>query len=267
MTEETPGIQNKKPLLAAAVLAIAVVVLYNIHVARIRDAAKGQTVNLLRYTRDIEASERIKEGDFEEIPVDRRLLASLGQVVEREGKTKILDFGKLNQAVQKHQLVFWYHVTGDSRLGPAGTIAPTKVAVALPLDANRVPGDIVRVGDRVNVLGMLSVKNGPVKTYRIIESVVVRTIGGKGENPYASIRRSRRLSSDGQRVYRTIGVEVTPDVSLKLNNLISWTMNGRVWIELCSGAATPPVTAGRINPELSQLAETANAGSQAVEQP
>ncbi len=257
MVDESPGIQNKKLLIVALGLALIVMVLYNLRISQVRRAGKGDTVTLLRYNRDIEAGEKIKESDFDIVRVDKRLVGSLGQVIERSGLEHVLDIGRLNQPVQRGLLAFWPHVTRDSRYNPAGTISKDKVAIALPLDANLIPGDIVSVGDRVNVLGMLSVEGKPFKTYRIIESVVVRTIGGKGSRVYMTPKSRGSIAERGMRMYRSITVEVSPKVSPQLYNVISHTHNGKVWIELCSGKQAIPPTAGQINPELSQLARYA----------
>ncbi len=52
MPEEAPQVRNKGLLLIAIILAIVVVVIYNVHVQNVRSSLQGQQIKLLQYTRN-----------------------------------------------------------------------------------------------------------------------------------------------------------------------------------------------------------------------
>ena len=53
MAEQSPEVRNKGMLLVAFVLAALVVVIYNVQISRAREEARGETIILLRFKRNI----------------------------------------------------------------------------------------------------------------------------------------------------------------------------------------------------------------------
>jgi len=258
MTEESSGVQSTKVLIVALVIGAIVAIVYNLHIYNIRKQSQPVMAEVLCFDHDMFAGDRIRPGkDIAVKRVPKSVTESLDGVVKKEALAKVEQDGVLNQDVRKGQLVFWHHVTADERTAPSWGIGKGKVVVALPLDSQRVQGDILRVGDLVNVLGLFSLdKKGPIRTYRIIEGVQVHAIGGKGiKGPGGS----RRSSSAGLRSYRTISVAVDKgnDVSLALSNLLTHAQGKEVWFELRNPKERLGSNAGQINPDLVKLAKTA----------
>ena len=128
-------------------------------------------------------------------------------------------------------------------------------AVTMSIDQKAAPGNILRVGDRVNIIGMLSVNGGKVQAYRIIKALKVLAIGGRGMAS-GSTPRGRGMGDSGMRSYRSITVEMNPVVSLQWANVRSY-IRGMALVELCSKRDRIPDDAGVINPALSGLTKSA----------
>jgi len=255
MAEQTPSIQNKRLLVVAILLATAVVVVYNLHVSRIRKGFEGGKVKLLRVNRQMLPGETITAKDLDVVAVPESLAKSLGNAVYAEDRFTV-ESSTVNQKIEKGQYLLWSHVIGETEDRPSRTISEGMVAVALRLAPQPTLGDILRVGDRVNVLGYLPSGGGKYKAYRIIEAVKVHTVGGRGR--VESVKTSRRAgSTDGLRTYSSVSVEVPKSESLKLYNVLSHVKSGQVWLELLNPDEPLPLNAERVNPQLEKLAETA----------
>lgn len=249
--QQVPGIQNKRLLIVAAVLAAVVVIVYNVHIRQVRRAGRGRTIQLLRFQRDMELGEQITSKDLTVVPIDEVAAGNLGNVMGKE-HLKFATQSIINQRVQKGQYLLWQHITQDEHSGPSRMIGKGMVAVSIDMDPRVAPGDILRVGDRVNILARLSVGRGPLKTYRVVEGLRVLAVGGRGRKQMAAYGKSRRPFEEGLRSYRSITVEVFPDVSLQLENVLSHKV-GSVRVELLNPAEKLSATAGQINPSLQNL--------------
>ena len=246
--EQTPGVRNKKLLIVALLLAAVVVVVYNIHISRVRSAAEGETVRVMRFLRDMDVGEEIERRDFE--PVSIEIGRETADGISAVPAEKWDAVGKrLMRSAQKGEVLVWPHVIGEHRSLPSSKITPGKVAVSLVVDPRRAPGDILHVGDRVNIMGVLSVGNGPLRTYRIAEWLKVLAVGGRGltEPPGGARYVDRTVRS-----YRSITVEVSPEVSAQLANVLSH-VHGSIWLELRNPRDRAPVRAGKVNSELENL--------------
>jgi Flp pilus assembly protein CpaB len=247
--EERGGVQNIWLLFIALGLGLIVVVIYNVHIYRVRREGRGKTIRLLRVSRDMDSGDKVARDDIVVIPVDKRFENSLGNVIGADS----LEFAvgsTVNQAIEKDQWLLWGHITrvGEDNPNP---ISRGMVGVTVPIDPQRVPGTLLRPRDRVNILAVLGPGKGPLKTYRIIDWVRVLAVGGRGpEQARATSSGTRRPV--GMRIYRSITVEVTPDVSLQLANVLTH-ISGSCWVELISSKDAKPRNAGRINPDLKDL--------------
>jgi len=257
MAEEAPALQNKKLILVAVLLGVAVVVLYNIHISRIRRQVEGGKVKLLRVNRDIRAGEEVTAKDVDVVAVPENFADNLGAPIRAEERD-VLPY-VVNRSLQKDQYLLWSHITGGDENRPSAAISDEKVAVALELDPKLSPGDILRVGDRVNVLGYLPAKGGGYETYRIIKGVKVHTIGGVGRSEATGSGRASG-GSVGRRSYDSVTIELPPDESIKLYNVLSHVRGGRVWLELLNPGSLPS-DREEVNPELPDLTAKAAAAS------
>jgi len=249
--EERSGVQNVWLLFIALGLGIIVVVIYNVHIYRVRQEGRGQTIRLIRVTRDMTPGDKIGAEDLLVKLVPKQYEASLGNVVDAEN----LDFAignTVNQAVEKDQWLLWGHITNVDRSRPANVISRGNVAVTVPLEARMALGDILRQNDRVNIVGRLPVGE-TLKTFRIMEGVRVLAIGGEGIQPDKSANRGPKARR-GMRTYRSITVEVSPNVSIGLANVLTH-VSGNCWVELLSSKEAKKTTYGQINVQLKKLAD------------
>jgi hypothetical protein len=111
----------------------------------------------------------------------------------------------------------------DMHIRPEEVESPTKkieqgmVAHPLLLDPAYAPGELLRPGDYVNVTGEFDFGRLGRKFYTIIRSVQVLTVGGRSADTATSAGSFER--DEGVRSFRSITIEVSPEVSLKLFDL------------------------------------------------
>jgi len=250
--EERSGVQNVWLLVIALALGVIVVVIYNVHIYRVRQEGRGQTIRLLRVTRDMQPGDLIAGEDLVVKLVPKQYEASLGNVVDAEN----LDFAignTVNQGIEKDQWLLWGHITSVDKSRPANVITKGNVAVTVPLESRMSLGDILRQNDRVNIVGLLPVGEA-LKTFRIMEGVRVLAIGGQGIKPNKSIERGPK-ERKGMRSYRNITIEVSPTVSIEMANVLTH-VSGGCWVELVSSNEEKKSSYGRINPQLKKFGES-----------
>lgn len=249
MAEESPAVQNKGMLIVALVLGALVVAIYNWQIDRVRTESKGATVWLIKAERDIKAGEKVDTNkDFTLQEVSAQFKGTLGEVVVLNSRE---DAKYYNAALLKRPVLAGHYLTTDDTevertVNPSNSIDPNRVAVGVPV--RDIPGEMLRPGDKVNLLGRFNLKDG-VKTYRIIEGVTVRSIGGRGVRESFSVGKGYNTGDEGQINYRNITIEVTEPVSLQLETVLAHVPAG-VKIEMLNPNATLPARAGEINKEL-----------------
>ncbi|HUT61755.1 MAG TPA: hypothetical protein VNA25_28285 [Phycisphaerae bacterium] len=247
MADEAPGIQNKGMLIVAVVLGLLAVLIYNWQIQRVRAESRGEMVKLLRFERDKKPGDEIDAAkDLIVQEVSKKLAAGLGDVaiVERGETPKKYDRFPVNQRVLKGQFLLNSYLTYEASRSPSARISDDNlVAMAVPL--REAPGDILRPGDRVNLVAQVSLGGQPTKPERIIEDIKVLAVGGKSlrensfsDNPYAR--------EEGIAMYRAITVEVSPEASLQLETVLANTSGG-MRVEVLSPKARPSPRAGKVN--------------------
>jgi len=256
--EEAPGVRNKWPLVAAVALAVIVAVIYNVHIRRVRLSARGQTVKVLRIVSDMDPGDEITRKDVIVQEVSTQLKAGLGKVVtiKNESELRAVLGYRLNRPAKRDEFLRWTHITENQADSPSQRIPIGMVGVTLDIEPRKGPGENLRVGDRINILGKISVNNGPVRFYRIIEGVKVLEVGGRGAGEKSYTGRPGRSVSEGVRSYRSIEIEVDPDVSLQLKNVLSH-VQGSIHIERRNPREKLSPGPPQINPELRGLAAAA----------
>jgi len=253
MAEETKGVKNTGLLIVAIILALVVAVVYNAHIAHIKETREGKVNYLLEYTRSLEAGDRIDEKDIIAKGLNIPDLSKLGNVVTNEDRSTII--GKtITQSVRVGQFVEWGHTTAGLAQIPDNIISgEDKVAAAVEIDTASSPGAILTPGGRVNLVGMFRVGSSPLKAYTIIENVRVLSVAGGSPraDELGDVRPGRELKS-----YRTIVVEMDKDVHLQFLNVVSHAV-GPVAVEVLNRAMVSPDEGGIINRQLQELAEQA----------
>ncbi len=244
-------VANKKLLLTGIVLAVIVVVLYNVQVARIRATSRGKTVELLRLARDMQPGQKIRSKDLEAVEVPQQFLEGLDNYIKAEN----IDYAitsTLQQPVIKGRWLMYEHTVNPEKSNPSARISPNMVTYTLTIDPRRSPGEILRVGDRVSILGMLQVNNKPLQAYRIIEDLKVIEIGGMSFRD-TPLTVSKRSSKQAMRQFAKITVEVNKDISLQLANILSH-LSGSAWLEVRNPTAGSRFKTPKVDPELRNLA-------------
>lgn len=246
--EQQASGQNLWLLLVSLGLGLIVVVIYNVHIYNVRREGRGQNVELLRVTRDIDPGEKLKEEDVEVRVLPKQYEGSLGNVLHKEDLEGYLG-DSVNRRIQKGGFLLYDHMTGTDVSKPSSQIRLGNVAITVPLDSKVVPGDILRTNDQVNILAMIGEK-GALKTYRILRGVRVLAIGGEGIDPGKVLKSDSRVKR--LRTYRSITIELPEEVSIQLANVLTH-VSGGCWVELRPISERKEVA--RINPELSKLAD------------
>jgi len=257
MPEEAPHVRNKGLLIVAIVLAAIVVVIYNVHINKIRQLAEGKQVRLVKVTRAMTAGEKIEAKDLTVETIRKADAKALGSVITEE-QMKFPIGRRVRQNVNQGEWLQWHHVTGQHVAGPSVEIDADKVAITLELDARTSPGPLCSPGDRVSILAMLQIGSRPPKYYRVVRSIRVMMTGtyvpasmARGGEVTAAERR-------GARTYRSMAVQVSPKLSTRLRNVLIHT-RAPVMIEVLPPDA--PILRevdGRINPEEPELIRLAD---------
>jgi Flp pilus assembly protein CpaB len=250
--EKTQGIQNKWLLLIAALLAGIVVFIYNAHIRAIRAEQQGQTIDVIQLRQDLQPGERVTARDIERVSIPQGSESAFGKVMKWKDRDFVTASGgrEVNQPVFKGQYLLWEHVMGGGSSNPSAKIAPGKVAMPVEFDSDYSPGDILSVGDSVNLLGQFAEPGGGVTYYRILEGVRVLNVGGRGAAAEPGKARTSRSS------YDKITIELDRGVSIELMNLLTH-MTGSLKVELNRAGDLPARNAGQINPALRSLAARA----------
>ena len=253
-----PGIATLFIALGAAALAAgATFVICRVHYARVRASLEVRQVKLLKYTRSMAAGGKIDRRDLEVTIIRKDDAKALANVVG-SGSRNFLIGRRLRQSVVRGQWVQWAHVRGDER-ATFPRIREGMVAMPLDLDPRTSPGVLCRPGDRVNVLAPFQLAEGaPLRIFRIIRNVKVLATGSSAE----AIPRTRpEPGIDG--AYRSVTIEVSPEVALPLHKLLKLA-KGSAWLEvLPPDAPLDPKRDGIINPDepiLKRLAEPEGQG-------
>ncbi|MDY7009480.1 MAG: Flp pilus assembly protein CpaB [Planctomycetota bacterium] len=220
---------NKKLLVASLILAGFAVVMFYLYDKAQKNKLKGETVQVLQWKRSLTAGEEIGEEDVG--PIDASLSSKdLKGVIRWENKSIVLGGRRVNRSVSKGDRVYYNDIVGASEKTPADEITPGMRGFTLQVDPNYTPGDMLRVGGRVDVMGMVRLKGKPAKTYTLVQNLRVLAIGGKARKTEESLgsKRERQYNS-GISVYRSVTVEVSPTLAEQLVDLMPRIM-GKVWL-------------------------------------
>ncbi len=227
MAEETPGVANKKLLVVALVLAVVMVVFYNIQVAAIRSSSRGQTEWVLQFQVDRSSGEKISSGDIKAVEIETRFAKGLGSYLTQKDRDFAL--GRvLNQSVTRGQWLLWSHVTASEENNPSRNIRPNMVKYSFTIDPGQSPTETLREGDRVNVWGMFILADKIEQAYPVIENLKVMEVPSRNK----------------------ITVEVTQKIAGQLANVRTNAI-GSLWFTVRN--PTEPGKSPQVNPKLSKL--------------
>ncbi|MCD6364483.1 MAG: hypothetical protein J7M14_01275 [Planctomycetes bacterium] len=222
MAEQNPSAKSDKAgLIAALVLGVLVVVLYNVQINRIANSRRGKIVPVVVVKRSMDVGERIEPGDVElkKVDLEPEVAEGLGGVVDDESQV----IGQtLNKRIFRNRFLRWTDIAGAGAVRPSSALRKNKEAFTVSIEPRVAPGMILSVGDRVALLGKFSLKGGGLKSYRIIQGVRVLAVGGVVGHSGGTLDRRSTLSRKGQRSYRSLTLEVSPETSTQLDNVLSF---------------------------------------------
>ncbi|MFP4105975.1 MAG: hypothetical protein ACLFVU_07780 [Phycisphaerae bacterium] len=263
MPEQTPKLRNLWLLLVAVGLGVIVMLVFILYTSQVQKAAKGEKIRLVRYRHQMDTGDEIRANDLEVVELNKDFEEGLKDaiILGPEDTTETFSKFKLRRDVKRNEWAIWSHFNVGEESLPSRRIKEGYVALPIELDPRRTPGEILRVGGRVNLVGLFSVDGRPVRAYRIIEGVRVQTVGGKGQEKISySGGGDRWADSGGMRQYRSVGVEIRKEISLQLINVLSHK-HGELWLEVCSENDRAERDRrriwGTINQELQALTEQA----------
>jgi len=217
--EQAPAVQNKGLLITALVLGLLVVLLYNWHISEVRKAGIGDTVMLLVARRSLDAGEKLDPKDLKIVYVETHFRKGLGSNVVSGVSPEEVKDEVLSRGVQRDRFLRWGDITGHEDDPKSGILRKGMEAFTLNIETNESPGQMLRQGDRIVVIGTLAVKGRAPKSYRIIEGVKVVSVGGLAT--VTGTGRSRfGGSSRAMRSYRSIGIQVDAETAVQLHNVV-----------------------------------------------
>ncbi len=260
--QEARGVKNKGLLVTALVLGVLVVIVYNWHISRVREAGIGEKVMMLVPKRTMEAGEKIEESDLEIREVETHFKDSMTSNVIFGVKPAELKDEELSRRVQRGKFLRWDDILGHEQQSPTVLLDEGTESFQISISPRESPGQMLRVGDRIVLLGVLAPPGKPVSTYRIIEGVKVVSIGGMAVSPSMGSRPGgRRKYSTVMKSYRTIGIQVTPETALALNNIMTHLLRDlRVDVVAHKDKKKYVNKKILVNPELANLPASAEKG-------
>jgi len=253
MTESTQGIQNKWLLVIALALALIVVFLYNARIRAIRAEREGDTVAVVELQKDIAVGQRLTSRHIGKAVIPKDSQNEYKKIVpwDQRDMLTVGDSRAVFRSLRKGGFLLWDDIYKAGGEKASSKLGDGMVGIPIEFDRDQSLGDILSPGDTINLKGVFSAADGMRRTYRIISHVRVMNVGGRGAAEIAGAAGS--LSN-----YRRITIEVSPEVSLKLSNLLTH-MVSPMQIEIQKTGPIVPVEAGKINPDLEHLAARAKA--------
>jgi hypothetical protein len=261
VAEEKQSVQNWGVLIAAAVLGLIAVGIHNWQINQIRQENKGKMAHLYKFRSYMKPGDRLDPGkDLEDVEFPRAIRdnGNLGDLVVHDNYADIeKDYGPgdvLTKSVSKDEYLRTSHTDKSVGESPSRQLEKPEYGRGINVNPNGSLGEMLREGDRVNLMAVFTIK-GQYKTYRVIEDVRVLSIGGKtnsgkvGSSGY--VETDPRMSN-----YRTIGVALSREASEQLEVVANYVPGKAFDLELVSPKEVPGGLAGKVNPELWELLKT-----------
>ena len=251
--ESTQGISNKWLFLTALLLGFVVVFVYNVHIQAIKKDFEGKKVELIKVIKPLAPGEKITAAHITSEEVPQASKDALGDVFLWSEKNTILAHkGRpVNQHVSSGIFLQYHHVYSTGVNVPAERIGkdPNMVGVSIEFDDSESPGDLLSIGDTINLEGVFSIDGGPYQTYPVLDAVQVLSIGRRSAT-------TGREAGRGSKNYRQLGIKLSREEHRKLNNLKTHLRGGFI-IQVRGHGAAIPGRAGEIYSNLRPLTREA----------
>ena len=178
-------------------------------------------VKMLVLRRTMEEGEKIEETDLDVKEVETHIMESIGSNVISRVAPKELEGEELSQRVPRGRFLRWDDILGHGQQSPTVLLDEGTESFQIQISPSESPGQMLRVGDRIVLLGVLAPPGKKISTYRIIEGVKVVSIGSMATTPTEGSRPGARRYGSVMKSYRTIGIQVTPETATDLNNVLT----------------------------------------------
>ena len=244
---------NKKLLIVSLILGVLAVVVYYLHEWSLQKRLRGETVRVLKWNRDMAAGEEVVEADFSIVDVSSSIANQVEGLVKENDKAFLIG-AHLNRNVRKGDFVRYKDILESRVRTPDQDITLGMRALTIPIDPNYSPGEVIRVGSRVDLLGVVALKGKPPRAYTLVKNLRVLAVGGVSEKPQPlSVTGKARRYGATRRVYRSVTVEVKPELAEKLVDLLL-RIRGKVWVVVRNPAEPlKPNDFKGINPEVEPI--------------
>jgi len=222
---------NKKLLIVAVALALAAVVVFIIYDQLQQAQMTGDRAKVFVWKRDLRSGEEVTASDYALQEIPRSVLADLKGVVPPADEQLLRGNARVNRAVRGSDFVRYSDLLGTRGGGPSTQIKLGMRLFTISVDPNRTPGNGLGPDDRIDLIGLVSVKGKPPKAYLLIENLRVLAIGGRAaRSSEATVTGAEARKYDpGMQVYRSVSVEVYPDTAVRLADLLPRIL-GNVWL-------------------------------------
>ncbi len=252
--EATPA-QNWRTLLIAILLGLVVAVIYNVHIRQVRQEGKGDLVTVLKVNKDLNVGDQLKPEFIDDVQVRAEFAKDMKMLLKSD-ESYVKDAKRvLNVPLKRDAYLTWDLMEQiDMSRRPSASISEGMVAVPMQLDPKGLPGELLRPGDHVNIIGIVNV-GGKLATYRIIEGVRVLEVGYRVEKDKSA--GGARAMDVGLTNYREIGIELSLATSLEFKSVLTHAMN--VSVEVRNPEDKFPANP-QINKDLKALASSPSGG-------
>lgn len=229
---------NKKLLVVSLILAVLAVAMFYLYIHAQEKKLLGETVEILQWSRPLNNGDEISEADTVVVRVDSSKMNVKG--VLRKKNKDVLVGKHVSRNVGRGDNVYYNKdVLGSGSGTPAERITHGMRGLTLKVDPNYTPGNILRVGGRIDILGRVSPKNKPTHTYTLVRNLRVLGVGGYGHEAEGSTGpKRRRGSNQGIRVYRSVTVEVSPKLAEQMVDLLG-RVQGKIWLTVRNPGDAP----------------------------
>jgi Flp pilus assembly protein CpaB len=258
---ELPEGGNKKLLVAALITgAVAMGLFYAYDTMKERQYT-GDRVTVLKWTRDLNAGDEIAAADVAEAEVARSEFRTLGQVLTQTDRNLVSPGKRVNRRVSRDDYISYAQLVGGGQESPSANIQKGKLGISIAVDPYFTPGSLLQVGDRADLIGLISVAGKPPRAYMLIQNLRVVGIGGRGESPDEKLAASANRPNAAATMYRSFTVEVTEPVALKLAELLP-RVQGKLWLAVRNPTDTDAKYDNVINGDVEKLLSTPFLGDQ-----
>lgn len=249
---EVPEGGNKKLLVAALITGAVAMGLFYIYDSMKERQYTGNRVTVLKWTRDLNAGDEITAADVAEADVAQNEYRTLGQVLTRTDRNYVSPGNRVNRRVSRDEYIRYAQLVSGGLESPSTNIQKGKLAISIPVDPYYTPGSLLQVGDRADLIGLVSIANRPAKAYMLIQNLRVVGIGGRGESPDEKLAITQNRPGAAATMYRSFTVEVTEPVALKLAELLP-RVQGKLWLAVRNPTDTEAKYDNVINGDIEKL--------------